>query len=68
LLIRWGYKKFRYGGELEEGTGLDEKENKNNLKISTEDFTKSEGFEIAKNVAASVVIGSVISSLLNSRR
>ena len=67
-LISLGYKKFRYGGELEEGTGLDGKENKQSAKISTEDFTKSEGFGIAKNVAASVVIGSVISSLLNSRR
>ena len=67
-LISRGYKKFRYGGELEEGTGLDEKENKHSANISAEDFTKSEGFGIAKNVAASVVIGSVISSLLNSRR
>ncbi len=22
ILIRWGYKKFRYGGEVEEGTGI----------------------------------------------
>ncbi len=67
-LISKGYKKFRYGGELEEGTGLDEKENNKNASVGAEDFTKSEGFGIAKNVAASVVIGSVLSSLLNSRR
>ncbi|MBK8551700.1 MAG: hypothetical protein IPL53_11805 [Ignavibacteria bacterium] len=68
VLIGWGYKKFRYGGELEEGTGLEEKDTKQSSKISTKDFTGTQGFEVAKNVAASVVIGSVISSLLNSRR
>lgn len=67
FLISRGYKKFRYGGEIEEGTGLDKNEEKTITK-QAEDFTKSEGFGIAKNVAASVVIGSVISSLLNSRR
>ncbi len=67
-LINRGYKKFRYGGELEEGTGLEHKEDKQSVKISSKDFTSSQGFEIAKNVAASVVIGSVISSLFNSRR
>lgn len=67
FLISRGYKKFRYGGELVEGTGIDEKEEKSITK-KAEELTKSEGFGIAKNVAASVVIGSVISSLLNSRR
>jgi len=67
FLISRGYKKFRYGGELVEGTGLDEKEEMS-ISKKTEELTKSEGFGIAKNVAASVVIGSVISSLLNSRR
>jgi len=67
FLISMGYKKFRYGGELVEGTGLDEKEEMS-ISKKTEELTRSEGFGIAKNVAASVVIGSVISSLLNSRR
>lgn len=67
FLISRGYKKFRYGGEVEEGTGMDDDKNESNL-ISKNDFMKSESFGIAKNVAASVVIGSVISSLLNSRR
>jgi len=67
FLISRGYKKFRYGGELVEGTGLDEKEEMS-ISKKTQELTKSEGFGIAKNVAASVVIGSVISSLLNSRR
>jgi predicted RNA-binding Zn-ribbon protein involved in translation (DUF1610 family) len=68
FLINIGYKKFRYGGELEQGTGLDNSDNKQNLNFSKQDFTRSAGFGLAKNVAASVVIGSVISSLLNSRR
>lgn len=67
FLINRGYKKFRYGGELVEGTGIDGVEEKSITK-KAEELTKSEGFGIAKNVAASVVIGSVISSLLNSRR
>jgi len=67
FLISRGYKKFRYGGEVEEGTGLDESTTNSNV-INKNEFMKSEGFGIAKNVAASVVIGSVISSLLNSRR
>ena len=67
FLISRGYKKFRYGGELVEGTGLDEKEEMS-ISKKTQELTRSEGFGIAKNVAASVVIGSVISSLLNSRR
>ena len=67
FLISMGYKKFRYGGELVEGTGTDEKEEMS-ISKKTQELTKSEGFGIAKNVAASVVIGSVISSLLNSRR
>lgn len=67
FLISRGYKKFRYGGEVEEGTGIDGDKNESNL-ISKNDFMKSENFGIVKNVAASVVIGSVISSLLNSRR
>jgi hypothetical protein len=28
ILIRWGYKKFRYGGEVEEGTGIVVEEDK----------------------------------------
>jgi len=67
FMISRGYKKFRYGGELVEGTGLDEKEDMS-ISKKTAELTKSDGFGIAKNVAASVVIGSVISSLLNSRR
>ncbi|MCB0727434.1 MAG: phage holin family protein [Ignavibacteriae bacterium] len=67
FLISRGYKKFRYGGEVEEGTGIDDSKKSLGI-ISKNEFMKTEGFDIAKNVAASVVIGSVISSLMNSKR
>jgi hypothetical protein len=34
-LIRWGYKKFRYGGEVEEGTGIVKPVKKSKKKSST---------------------------------
>ncbi len=66
-LISRGFKKFRYGGELEEGTGIVE-EDKTTVKVMNQEFSKSGGMQIAKDVAASVVIGSVLGTLLNSRR
>lgn len=67
FLAKWGYKKFRYGGEIEEGTGI---ENQNEKKLTIKNITSgsSPGINIAKDVAASVVIGSVLGALLNSRR
>jgi len=35
LLIRWAYKKFRYGGEVEEGTGIVKPPKKSMLKKSS---------------------------------
>ena len=34
-LIRWGYKKFRYGGEVEEGTGIVKQVKKSSKKSSS---------------------------------
>jgi len=67
FLAKWGYKKFRYGGEIEEGTGI---ENQQDKKLTVTNLQKnvSPGLDIAKDVAASVVIGSVLGALLNSRR
>lgn len=67
FLIRRGWKKFRYGGEIEEGTGIQAENEKKVATVNTP-VTKSAGYEMAKDVAASVVIGSVLSALLNSRR
>jgi len=67
FLAKWGYKKFRYGGEIEEGTGIESPQDKK-LTVKNVQKNVSPGLEIAKDVAASVVIGSVLSALLNSRR
>jgi predicted RNA-binding Zn-ribbon protein involved in translation (DUF1610 family) len=69
FLISKGWKKFRYGGEIEEGTGIvDEKKKEKSVTVLNQQVTQSQGMEIAKDVAASVVIGGVLSALLNSRR
>ncbi|MDQ3194061.1 MAG: hypothetical protein M3P82_03570 [Bacteroidota bacterium] len=68
FLIRTGYKKFRYGGEIEEGTGIVEGGDDNKVTPITKSITTTEGFNVAKDVATSVVIGSVLGALLNSRR
>lgn len=67
IIAKWGYNKFRYGGEIEEGTGIDKEDLRPN-KLLNKQMSKNEGFEIAKDVAASVVIGGVMSALLNSTR
>jgi len=67
FLAKWGYKKFRYGGEIEEGTGI---ENSQDKMLTVQNLQKNvnPSLNIAKDVATSVVIGSVLSALLSSRR
>lgn len=69
-LMTWGYKKFRYGGEIEEGTGLveDEKSTFNLVKDSgsISSFLGSGVGGTAKSVVASVAVGSILGSLLSS--
>ena len=60
-----GYKRFRYGGEIEEGTGIEKSEQGKTQSI-TKAVTSGEGLGVVKDIAASVVIGSVISSLLKN--
>jgi len=67
LLVKWGFKKFRYGGEIEEGTGIESVDEINVTTVSKNVMT-SPGIEIAKDLAASVVIGSIASAIFNSRR
>ncbi len=71
LLMRWGYKKFRYGGEIEEGTGLveDEKSTFSLVKDSggITSFLNSEAGNVAKTAVASVAVGSILGSLLNRK-
>ncbi|MCX6164028.1 MAG: hypothetical protein NTU73_04075 [Ignavibacteriae bacterium] len=69
-LMTWGYKKFRYGGEIEEGTGLveDEKSTFNLVKDSgsISSFLGGGVGGTAKSVVASVAVGSILGSLLSS--
>jgi hypothetical protein len=68
-LMTWGYKKFRYGGEIEEGTGLveDEKSTFNLVKDSgsISSFLGGSTGSVAKSAIASVAVGSILGSLLS---
>lgn len=69
-LMSWGYRKFRYGGEIEEGTGLVANENsqfnlvKDSGSISS--FISGETAGVAKSAIASVAVGSILGSILDS--
>ncbi|MBS1493539.1 MAG: hypothetical protein JST55_08510 [Bacteroidetes bacterium] len=63
FLIKWGYKKFRYGGEIEEGTGIIEEKAVTPVKTQS-----SQGFDIAKDVVTSVAIGSVMDAVFRQMR
>lgn len=65
FFLNRGYKSFRYGGEIEEGTGI-EKAEQGKASSITKAVTSGEGLGAVKEVAASVVIGSVISSLIKN--
>jgi len=74
--VSWGFKKFRYGGEIVEGTGIvkDDKKNKSgkNLSKGASLLNNATGGalnvskDIAKDVAVSVVIGAVAGAFFNS--
>ena len=66
VLIRGAYKKFRYGGEIEEGTGIGEDSKKIAVSQSMSEGTTGEVMSVAKNVAASAVVGAVLGSIFNS--
>lgn len=69
-LMAWGYRKFRYGGEIEEGTGLveDEKSTFSLVKDSgsVSSFLGEGVGGVAKTAVASVAVGSILGSLLSS--
>lgn len=67
FFMKLGWKKFRYGGEIEEGSGMVDSPDIKESKIP-KSLSNSPTLDLTKNVAASVVIGSVIGALLNSRR
>lgn len=66
ILIRKGYKRFRYGGEIEEGTGI--VVNQPTKKETTvAGINKSDAMELTKNVAVSVAIGAIAGAIFNRR-
>ncbi len=67
FILKWSYKKFRYGGEIEEGTGMESAEKKDTVKSLTSSINRSEAASIAGNVVSSVAIGALLGSFLNSR-
>ena len=68
-LMSWGYKKFRYGGELEEGTGLAEGEGSQVSLVKDFGSISSsipEGVkDIAKGAAAASIAGAVLGSIFD---
>jgi hypothetical protein len=59
IIILWGYKKFRYGGEVEEGTGIVAPPKKGMFGSKSTSALKS-----MASVGNVVDIGSIASSLL----
>lgn len=61
-LIRWAYKKFRYGGEIEEGTGLVEEKQESIIKKSGISFVTGSGAKSVGTFAAGAILGSILDS------
>jgi len=66
VLIRKGYKRFRYGGEIEEGTGI-VAQTPVSQKNQFAGIDKSEALEFTKNAAVSVAIGALAGAIFNRR-
>ena len=65
LLIRKGYKRFRYGGEVEEGTGIVVQGQGKNGSGGVSSDIKNEAVEFTKNAAVSAAFGAIAGSLFN---
>ena len=65
--MSWGYKKFRYGGEIEEGTGLAEGSQVSLVKDfgSVSSATSSGIKDIAKSAAGVAIAGAVLGSIFD---
>jgi hypothetical protein len=64
-----GYKKFRYGGEVEEGTGIIKKKKKKKGTIQVGD-TSIDTMAVVKDTGTALVFGSLVGGILRgiSRR
>jgi hypothetical protein len=68
FLMSWAYKKFRYGGEIEEGTGIvKDTRKKGKVEKFTGSETKNIAMDVAKSAAVSVAIGALAGALFNRR-
>jgi hypothetical protein len=65
LLIRKGYKRFRYGGEVEEGTGIVVQGQGKSGSGGVSSDIKNEAVEFTKNAAVSAAFGAIAGSLFN---
>ncbi|CAN5547667.1 hypothetical protein BH10BAC5_BH10BAC5_08970 [soil metagenome] len=66
FILKWAYKKFRYGGEIEEGTGLEAEDPKKSVKNYAKNIIGNDSGALG-NVVSSVAIGAILGSILNSR-
>jgi preprotein translocase subunit SecF len=67
-VMTWGYRKFRYGGEIEEGTGI-VKTPKNKQKVTA--MLAENGVDsmaVVKNMGSAVAVGAVLNAFLSASR
>jgi ribosomal protein L37AE/L43A len=60
VIIRWAYKKFRYGGEIEQGTGLVEEKKESIIQKSGVSFVTGTSAKSVGVFAAGALIGSIL--------
>ena len=68
LILKWSYKKFRYGGEIEDGTGLEAQEKSSVKSYVQGSSAGSEAASLAGNVETSVAIGALLGTFLGGSR
>ena len=70
ILSAWAWKKFRYGGEIEEGTGLIEYDESliksggitKSVSSGLSGFSNSTAGSVVKTVAVGAILGSIFDS------
>ena len=69
VLISWGYKKFRYGSEIEEGTGIVKQSKQKNdtlQKYTGIDTSNMDANSLLKGIGVASIAGGVLSSVLRN--
>jgi len=64
FIILWGWKKFRYGGEIEEGTGINVEKDKSKKIVKS--LPSVDAMAMVKNTAGSMALGIVAGAIFNS--